>query len=105
MEQGFALAEDHVLLRLTAEPHIRLRVDFSLYELLLQAERGVPALSLDGEPVRRLWAFMEQLSLASATAGNPEVAITVLNRATRQRAVVTVDTTDRRYVSIQEGEG
>lgn len=105
MEQGFALAEDHVLLRLTSEPHIRLRVDFSLYELLLQAERGVPALSLDGEPVRRLWAFMEQLSLASATAGNPEVAITVLNRATRQRAVVTVDTTDRRYVSIQEGEG
>jgi Domain of unknown function (DUF4338) len=105
MDRGFAVAEDHVLLRLGAEPHIRLRVDFALYELLLQAERGVPALSLDGEPVRRLWAFMEQLSLASATEGSSEVAITVLNRATRQRAVVTVDTTDRRYVSIQEGEG
>lgn len=105
MAEAFAAAEDHALLRLIGKGHIRLRVDFSLYELLLQAERGVPALSLDGEPVRRLWAFMEQLSLASATDGNAEVSITVLNRATRQRAVVTVDTNERRYVSIQEGEG
>lgn len=107
MAAGFNLAEDHVLFRLTAQPHVRLRVDFPLFELLLQAEAGVPALSLEGDATRRLWRFMEELSLSAREQENQdsEVPITLLNRATQERMVVTVDVAEGRYVAISQSEG
>ena len=49
MARAFELAQDHALLRLKDFPQARLRVDFSMFELLAQAEQGVPVLSLDNK--------------------------------------------------------
>jgi hypothetical protein len=107
MGVGFAIAEDHVLFRLKSQPHVRLRVDFPLFELLLQAEAGVPALSLEGDATRRLWRFMEELSLNAREqeSRDSEVPITLLNRATHERMVVIVDVVEGRYVAISKSEG
>jgi hypothetical protein len=96
MRQAFDLAEDHVLLYLNANRQARLRVDFPLFRLLAQADRGVPAMSLEDDTTRRLWQFME---LLSQPLNEPEVDVQLLDTVTGERLFVGVDMEEGRYLT------
>ena len=100
MRSAFTLAIDHALLRLKNLPQVNLRIDFPLFELLSQAERGLPVLSLDSDITRRLWQFMENLTRAYQ---QDEARISLLDPVNREKLTVTVDTVDKRYLAITRG--
>ncbi|WP_420640462.1 Druantia anti-phage system protein DruA [Candidatus Leptofilum sp.] len=102
MAKAFDLVEDHVLLRLKDYPQARLRIDFSVFEVIAQCRRGVPVLSIDNDATRRLWQFMEKLARTSHNSSHDETEIIVLNTSTREELSVLVDLIDKQYLAINQ---
>jgi len=104
MASAFDLPLDHIVLRLKSRPTAKLRIDFSLFQLLLRAERGLPVLFLQPEIARRIWQFMEQLAHEQSNLlsnhDNEEVVVQVIDPALHQRLLVTLDLTENRYLRI-----
>lgn len=105
MAQGFDLVKDHFLIRLREHPEVSLRVDYPLYRLLAQVRNGVPPIYLDNEATRRIWIFMEKLSLMSNNAGTEgEATIIVFDSDSKQRLTITVDLDERTYLAVNRGD-
>jgi hypothetical protein len=102
MINAFEIIEDHLILRLKNRKRASLRVDFSLFEMLLQAERGVPMLSLDNELTRRVWQFMEQLAEPINIEEQDEVQVTILDPTINERMTITVDTPNKKYITVRK---
>jgi energy-coupling factor transporter ATP-binding protein EcfA2 len=102
MRQAYDLATDHVIIRLKSNKQARLRVDYELFEMLEQAQRGIPMLSLDNDLTRRLWQFMEQLN-RGVELREDETRITLLDPTSAERLTVTVDNIEKRYVAVERG--
>lgn len=99
MAKAFDLAQDHLMFRLRNKRMARLRVDFPMFQLLAQAERGVPVLFLDNDASRRLWTFMEMLS--EPIVWEDDVTVTVMDPFSKQQLTVTVDGEARKYLEIR----
>lgn len=99
MARAYTVNKDHLLLRLRNFHQARLRVDFSIFELLAQAERGVPALTLDNDATRRLWQFMEKLA-ANFAQQQSEANVIIFNTATGEKLKVQVDMIEKQYLEI-----
>lgn len=102
MRDGFNLAQDHIIMRLHEDKRVRLHVDFDLFKLLCQAERGVPAMYLEGAIMRRLWQFMEQLSTPIDLDYDNEVSIRLLDPVSGESLTATVDMQARRYLGVDQ---
>lgn len=104
MADAFALADDHRVLRLTRNPQASLRIDYGLFRLLHQAERGLPALLLQPDATRRIWQFLEQLTDGTVPVDD-EVTAQILDPMTGEHLEVTVDPQTKTYISIKDKEG
>jgi hypothetical protein len=102
MCEAFNLTEDHVLLRLKSDPAAHLRVDFSMFVLLQQAQQGLPILSLDNELTRRVWQFMERLAGQRADGSDGEADVVIRDMHTSACMRVTVDLEHNKYLAIEE---
>lgn len=102
MASGFDLALDHVLLRLRNRPQAKLRVDFNMFQLLMQAERGLPVMLLENDVTRRLWQFMERLTEPFYSESCEEEEIMLLDSATSQRLTITIDVINHQYLTIRK---
>lgn len=103
MDAAFKLADDHRVMRLIQHPQASLRIDFSLFRLLYQAERGLPALLLQPEATRRIWQFLEKLTDRNASMDD-EVKAQILDPMTGEHLEVTVDPHTKMYIAIADKE-
>lgn len=106
MAAAFDLADDHKVLRLKDKPKASLRIDFALFRLLHQAERGLPVLLLQPETTRRIWQFLEQLTDQEMMT-DEEITVQILDPVTGERFDVTVDLQTiqtSRYLTIERRE-
>ncbi len=98
MSMAFDWIPDHVELRLDSNPDAALRIDYSLFGLLLKARRGTPMVVLEDDNTRRLWQFMEKLSTEESDF---ESTIRILRPFARSRFEVVVDLHDCTYLSTK----
>ena len=103
MADAFRMADDHRVLRLARNPQASLRIDYGLFRLLHQAERGLPALLLQPEATRRIWQFLEQLTDGTVPMDD-EVTAQILDPMTGEHLVVTVDPQTKTYITITDKE-
>ena len=103
MSQGFDFAQEYAIFRLRDRHSIKLKVDFLLFQLLLQSECGVPVVSLEGDANRRLWQFMEHLS-DGAHIDMSETTVTISDSTTSEQITITVNAEIGKYISIVQGE-
>lgn len=103
MAAAFDLADDHRLLRLKSSSQASLRIDFRLFRLLHQAERGLPVLLLQPEATRRIWQFLEQLPDQRLSI-EEEAKVQILDPVTGGKFDVTVDTQTNKYLAIERRE-
>jgi hypothetical protein len=76
-------------------------VDYELYCLLLEAERGVPMLLIkDNETTKRVWRFIEQLQQIADLDGSGEITLTMLDISDKKELAVKIDREDKKYLSI-----
>jgi hypothetical protein len=100
MAEAFDFVEDHILLRLKTRPEIYLRVDFEAYELLARARDGIPVMSLGDYSTRRIWQFVERLSLQREREHGDEIEAVIFDPATSEQIKFTVDTNSSQYTSV-----
>jgi len=101
MQDGIKTRINYVRLQRKDTPSIFLKVDYELYCLLLEAERGVPMLLIkDNETTKRVWRFIEQLQQVTDLDGNDEITLTMLDIDNKIELSVKIDREDKKYLSI-----
>ncbi|WP_249861028.1 Druantia anti-phage system protein DruA [Paenibacillus konkukensis] len=103
MSQGIEMTQNYLRLEKLNAPSIYLKIDFSLYCLLLEAERGVPVLFMENDNVKKVWRFIEQLQTNDRLKEEDEIAVTLLDVQGKKEINVTIDRDSRKYLSIQSG--
>lgn len=99
MDKGLDYVQDYIRFELKGMPNVFLKIDFSMFCLLREAERGVPVLYLDTDLVKKVWRFMEQLQ--PSTIDEDEINISILDVQGKKQLDVIVDLENYRYDSIK----
>jgi hypothetical protein len=105
MQEGIQTRVNYIRLQRKKYPETFLKVDWELFCLLLEAERGVPMLLIkDNVTTKRIWRFIEQLQQQSDIDGNDELAITIFDIDDKKELIATIDREDVRYSALSNSE-
>lgn len=99
IENGIDYYASHVRFEVKDNPGTFLKIDFSLYNLLLNAEKGVPALMIESEDVKRIWRFMDQLNIE--IEDEDDITISLLDLQNKRCVSVGIDLDTRTYTNIE----
>lgn len=99
MQEGIDMISNYIRLEKKDASNIFLKIDFDMYLLLAEAERGVPVLFLESDLVKKVWRFIEQLQSFSEI-DEDITSINLLDIQNKKRIDVTIDREDKKYISI-----
>ena len=105
MNNGIKISADHLRLEKKGHPGIFLKVNYELYCLLIEAERGVPMLFMENDTVKRVWRFVEQLQATEDTRDIEEITVALLDVQAKREFRVHIDRDSKRYISIEQTKG
>jgi hypothetical protein len=100
MQTGIDMTSNYIRLEKKDCPSIFLKVDFAMYILLTEAERGVPVLFMESDLVKKVWRFIEQLQSYKDIDENDNVEIGLMDVQNKRTIMVDVDREDGKYSSI-----
>ncbi len=100
MQSGIKMVQNYVRLEKKGAPDVFLKVDFDMYNLLLEAERGVPVLLMESDTVKKVWRFIEQLQNADDIDDEDDITISLFDVQGKREVKVVVDRESKRYSSI-----
>lgn len=100
MQAGIDMTSNYIRFEKKDAPNIFLKIDFRMYLLLAEAERGVPVLFLESDLVKKVWRFIEQLQFFNEV-DDELVAVSLLDVQNKKRIKVTIDREDKRYTGIE----
>lgn len=100
MKKGIDMIQNYVRLEKKGRFEVFLKIDFDMYSLLLEAERGVPVLLMESDTVKKVWRFVEQLQSDSDLENEEDVNLSLFDVQRKREIVITVDRESKRYSSI-----
>ncbi len=100
MQQGIDMTSNYIRLEKKDYPDIFLKIDFDMYLLLNEAERGVPVLFMESDLVKKVWRFIEQLQLYKEIDSDCTVELGLMDVQNKRTIMVDVDREDKKYSSI-----
>lgn len=100
MQAGIDMTSNCVRLEKKDSPNIFLKVDFEMYLLLNEAERGVPVLFMESDPVKKVWRFIEQLQAYEDIEDEDTVELGLMDVQNKKTIMITIDREDHKYSSI-----
>lgn len=95
MSQGIEATNNYIRLEKNDRPNIFLKIDFEMFRLLSEAERGVPVLFMDSDLVKKVWRFVEQLQ-ANNEIEDDEL-ITLLDVQNKKAVSVAIECDENAY--------
>ena len=100
MQKGIKMTSNYIRLEKKESPNIFLKIDFEMYVLLTEAERGVPVLFMESTPVKKVWRFIEQLQSSKIDS---EISVSVLDIQNKEKLTVCIDIDgeEKKYSSIE----
>ena len=103
MQKGFNTAANYIRFerQISETENIFLKVDYGMFELLTQAENGVPVLFMESDLVKKVWRFIEQLQSIKDFEDKERLDFSILNVQTRERVQVTLDREDKQYTKLR----
>lgn len=96
---GIDMVANYVRLEKKESPNIFLKINFDMYKLLTEAERGVPVLFLESDIVKKVWRFVEQLH-STHDIDDDTIDIKILDVQNKRRIDVSIDKEDGKYLSV-----
>ena len=99
MQAGIEMIPNYVRLEKKDAVNIFLKIDFDMYLLLSEAERGVPVLFLESDLVKKVWRFIEQLQSFNGIEEDI-ISINLLDIQNKKRIDVMIDREDKKYLSV-----
>ena len=103
MKSGIDMTASYIRLEKKDAANIFLKIDFDMYMLLSEAERGVPVLFMESNLVKKVWRFVEQLQSLGDLDEDDTITISLLDIQNKKKISVTIDREEKRYSAI-EGE-
>ena len=103
MKCGIDMTASYIRLEKKDAAHIFLKIDFDMYMLLSEAERGVPVLFTESDLVKKVWRFVEQLQSFEDLDEDDTITISLLDVQNKKKVSVTIDREENKYSTI-EGE-
>ena len=100
MQVGIEMLTNYLRLEKKDAPGIFLKINFDMYCLLSEAERGVPVLFTESDLVKKVWRFIEQLQ-STEELGEDGVVISLLDVQNKREVRVSIDLEDKKYTSIE----
>lgn len=101
MQAGISMTGNYIRVEKKGASNIFLKVDFDMYMLLTEAERGVPVLFMESDLVKKVWRFIEQLQFLDEDEDDP-IRMTLMDVQNKKKIYVTIDREDNKY-SVIEG--
>ena len=103
MQNGIDMTSSYIRLEKKDVAHIFLKIDFDMYMLLTEAERGVPVLFMESDLVKKVWRFVEQLQSFDDIKEDDTVTVSLLDVQNKKKISVAIDREENKYSSI-DGE-
>ncbi|OQB13591.1 MAG: hypothetical protein BWY15_01666 [Firmicutes bacterium ADurb.Bin193] len=100
MQTGIDMTSNYIRLEKKEAPNIFLKVDFKMYLLLNEAERGVPVLFMESNLVKKVWRFIEQLQSYKDIDDEDTVKLGLMDVQNKRIIMVDVDREDNKYSAI-----
>lgn len=100
MQAGINMTSNYIRLEKKDSPNIFLKVDFDMFLLLNEAERGVPVLFMESDLVKKVWRFIEQLQSYKDIDEDGTVELGLMDVQNKRTIMVDVDREDHKYASI-----
>ena len=101
MQEGIDMLPNYIRLEKKSSPNTFLKVDFDMYLLLNEAQRGVPVLFTESDLVKKVWRFIEQLQSYSSIDDEDIVDIGLMDVQNKKTIMVSLDREDNKYSSIE----
>ena len=105
MQDGIDMTSNYIRLEKKDAPDIFLKVDYEMYLLMNEAERGVPVLFMESDLVKKVWRFIEQLQSFEEIDDEDTVEIGLLDVQNKRTVMVSVDKEDKKYSGIDSERG
>lgn len=103
MKSGIDMTASYIRLEKKDAAHIFLKIDFDMYMLLSEAERGVPVLFMESDLVKKVWRFVEQLQSFEDLDEDDTVTVSLLDVQNKKKISVAIDREENKYSAI-DGE-
>ena len=100
MENGIKMVQNYVRLEKKGTSEVFLKIDFDMYNLLLEAERGVPVLLMESDTVKKVWRFVEQLQGETDLEDEDDVTLFLFDVQGKKEVEVSIDRESKRYSNI-----
>ena len=100
MSAGIEMTSNYIRLEKKDAPNIFLKIDFEMYMLLSEAERGVPVLFMESDLVKKVWRFIEQLQSFKDIGEDDSVNVALLDIQNKKKISVVIDREENKYSSI-----
>lgn len=101
MKSGIDMTASYIRLEKKDAAHIFLKIDFDMYMLLSEAERGVPVLFMESNLVKKVWRFVEQLQSFEDLDEDDTVTVSLLDVQNKKKISVAIDREENRYSAIE----
>ena len=105
MQTGIDMTSNYIRLEKKDAPDIFLKVDYEMYLLMNEAERGVPVLFMESDLVKKVWRFIEQLQSFEEIDDEDTVEVGLLDVQNKRTVMVSVDREDKKYSGIDSERG
>jgi DNA replication protein DnaC len=101
MSIGIKTHINYLRLQRRDSPNIYLKVDWKLFCLLQETERGVPMLLItENETTKRVWRFIEKLQQVTDLETSGEITLTIFDVDVKKELTIKIDREDKKYLSI-----
>lgn len=97
MKSGIDMTASYIRLEKKSAAHIFLKIDFDMYRLLSEAERGVPVLFMESNLVKKVWRFVEQLQSFRDLDKDDPIEIFLLDVQNKKKIDVSIDREENKY--------
>lgn len=98
MRDGISMAQNYVRLEKKDDSNVFLKIDFEMYNLFLEAERGVPVLLMESDTVKKAWRFVEQLQCEPKL--DDDIQISLFDVHEKMKIIVDIDRESKRYSRV-----
>lgn len=99
MRDGIEMTSSYIRLEKKDAEHIYLKIDFDMYMLLTEADRGVPVLFMESDLVKKVWRFIEQLQSIDDIDGDT-LDIAMMDVQNKKKISVSIDREENKYSAI-----
>ena len=100
MESGIKMVQNYVRLEKRDASDVFLKIDFDMYSLLLEAERGVPVLLMESDTVKKVWRFIEMLQNEADIEADDDINISLFDVQGKREVKAVIDRESKRYSSL-----